>query len=331
MKIRVCPVCDQKMASAHYCKTCRRFVRHPYIRNVNYYMNEQPPQANHNQEEFRQEHRLAPHIPPSPPLPGKTYAGEQWRPVGQHGAPNGSKVPFVIFIILLFTVVLVMLGVGLFFRNDRLSEDVWSTVEDRTTAFEPDEWTPDDYNLDDFNLDEWVENFEELTNEEVILAGEACNTCGHFQTTGQEMDEMVVQFIKEEGYRVDSRTEYSRNERYGDGDTWFSSSVVYYLKTATPDTYPMVSVDADTATGQLHEVGIVLEEPEAVVEMSRKVLSFLAEMGEYENDEEVTESMLAELTDAFEWDDEFSMQTGGVDIYGYVFDGDYMVYISCEL
>ena len=40
---KVCPICDQVMTSAHYCKTCRSFIRHPYIREADYYLNERHP------------------------------------------------------------------------------------------------------------------------------------------------------------------------------------------------------------------------------------------------------------------------------------------------
>lgn len=37
---RICPICDQVMDSAHYCKTCRRWVKNPWVRDVGYYLNE---------------------------------------------------------------------------------------------------------------------------------------------------------------------------------------------------------------------------------------------------------------------------------------------------
>ena len=40
---RVCPICDQVMKSAHYCRNCKSFVRNPYIRETDYYLNERHP------------------------------------------------------------------------------------------------------------------------------------------------------------------------------------------------------------------------------------------------------------------------------------------------
>lgn len=317
MQIRVCPVCDQKMTSAHYCKTCRRFVRHPYIRNTNYYINEQPPHSESNYIETGQANRRATQNI------GKTSVQEQWRPVKQKA--GSSKAPFVAFIALLIAVVAAMLGVGLYFRYEEVQENVWTTIIEETTEFDP-----ENFDLDDFGLEDLVEDYEELTDMEVVLAGEACNTCGHFQMTGQEMERMIVNLIKEGEYRVDSRDENSFNERYEDGGTWFSSSVTFYLEKEENHSYPLISIDSDTATGQLHEVDIGLADPAETVELTGKVLSYLAEKDDFVNDGTTVEMVLAGLKEAFDQDEDYRYQIGDVRISGYVFDNDYSVYISCE-
>ncbi len=43
MKYRICPVCDQKMKTAHYCSNCRAWVKNPWVREVDYYLNERHP------------------------------------------------------------------------------------------------------------------------------------------------------------------------------------------------------------------------------------------------------------------------------------------------
>lgn len=43
MKKRVCPVCEREMKSAHYCSFCKSWVKEPYIREINYYLNESHP------------------------------------------------------------------------------------------------------------------------------------------------------------------------------------------------------------------------------------------------------------------------------------------------
>ena len=44
MKRRYCPYCDQKMTSGLYCSGCKRIVWHPYVQDVDYYLNERHPQ-----------------------------------------------------------------------------------------------------------------------------------------------------------------------------------------------------------------------------------------------------------------------------------------------
>ena len=44
MKQRYCPYCDQKMTSGLYCSGCKRIVWHPYMQDVDYYLNERHPQ-----------------------------------------------------------------------------------------------------------------------------------------------------------------------------------------------------------------------------------------------------------------------------------------------
>ena len=40
MKQKYCPYCDQKMTSGLYCSGCKRIVWHPYVQDVDYYLNE---------------------------------------------------------------------------------------------------------------------------------------------------------------------------------------------------------------------------------------------------------------------------------------------------
>ncbi len=40
---RICPICDRVMKMPHYCTTCKSWVRHPYVRDVTYYLNERHP------------------------------------------------------------------------------------------------------------------------------------------------------------------------------------------------------------------------------------------------------------------------------------------------
>ena len=41
---RICPICDQEMKNSHFCTVCRKWVSHPYMVNMDFYMNERHPQ-----------------------------------------------------------------------------------------------------------------------------------------------------------------------------------------------------------------------------------------------------------------------------------------------
>lgn len=43
MKKKICPVCDRELTAAGYCKLCRRLVLRPLVREIDYYLNETPP------------------------------------------------------------------------------------------------------------------------------------------------------------------------------------------------------------------------------------------------------------------------------------------------
>ncbi len=45
---KICPICDQKMKTAHYCANCKCWVKEPLTINVDYYLNERHPQNEHD-------------------------------------------------------------------------------------------------------------------------------------------------------------------------------------------------------------------------------------------------------------------------------------------
>ena len=48
---RICPICDQVMKSSHFCWNCRTWIKHPYEREMNFYLNERHP-GNESQCEY---------------------------------------------------------------------------------------------------------------------------------------------------------------------------------------------------------------------------------------------------------------------------------------
>lgn len=44
MAIYVCPICDHKMKSKHFCTNCRSYIKEPFVREMTYYLNERHPE-----------------------------------------------------------------------------------------------------------------------------------------------------------------------------------------------------------------------------------------------------------------------------------------------
>lgn len=92
---RICPICDQAMKSAHYCKNCKSWVKHPYVRDAAYYLNERHPQDEtgcsyhdmDSQRVLRAEQKVM--RQPSD-LPGKTGSN---MPSGASASPDGVWKP----------------------------------------------------------------------------------------------------------------------------------------------------------------------------------------------------------------------------------------------
>lgn len=36
----ICPICDKAMPTDHFCPNCRQWIKNPWTRDVNYYLNE---------------------------------------------------------------------------------------------------------------------------------------------------------------------------------------------------------------------------------------------------------------------------------------------------
>lgn len=96
---KLCPVCDQVMQSSNYCRTCHRFVRNPYIRDINYYLNESHPRNDadcsyHNGPTVQQQMMPAGQSRPIGQAGQSRPVGQagQSRPIGQAGEsrPTGQ-------------------------------------------------------------------------------------------------------------------------------------------------------------------------------------------------------------------------------------------------
>ncbi|GEM_PF-4256490 len=319
MEIRVCPVCDQKMSSAHYCKTCRRYVRHPFIRKVNYYLNEQGPRVSESSIEPQRNVPVQPMQNRNTPI---STGQNQWQPVKPSGHDD-KRVPIVLLAAVIIGIFFVagFLAIAFELRRDHSSVSVESFIFGDDSA----EYT------DELGLEEMVEDYEELDADEVREAGAACSSYGHFHTTGYEMEDVLFELIAEEEFIIEERQEYSYNERYSDGTTWFSNGVYFYLESDTEEVYPMLGLDYDTATDALHEVDLILEDPEKIVEITEYVLNYLIDNDDFVPDPAAVEAIKTGLLESFENDEEFTYLIEDVGVYGYVYEGVYVVYIVSEI
>lgn len=272
MKKKICPVCDQEIRSLNYCRICRRFVRKPYIREINYYLNETHP---------RKEADCSYHK-------GRPQAGWQRRtPPGETGRPGyqtshrqqpirtaaKESNKWILFLAVFF--VMVFLGSTRFFRfaATRLNH----MGPDRGYDIDPGFYEPD-WN---FAAGE-EEGRRELEDAEVRAAGERCTVYAHFSVTLDEVETEIVEIVEHHGYRLRNRGVYSYNTRYAGGDgNVFSSYCTWtsYKIEEEPYSYQKVYFNHDTVTDELHEIGITLNDREQVLVISGEVLELLTTMG----------------------------------------------------
>ena len=105
---RICPICEQVMHSSHYCKYCRRWVRHPYIREVGYYLNERHP----SDETTCSYHYGNDSKPVRKKTGGWSLDGKEWSqatpPIRQEQPKRAKNNGFITFIVIL--VIIRMIG-----------------------------------------------------------------------------------------------------------------------------------------------------------------------------------------------------------------------------
>lgn len=344
---RICPICDQKMNAPKYCKTCRRMIKQPYLRDVTYYLNERHPdseaecsyhQNNKTQGDYKmpewpvQQGRAVRQAQTSPVQLANNQAGgldrprpvtmAGWKPATQNGIDRGVNktkwfgsglVALVIISIMIFRMISAFQE-QLPYENSR---ELLSSLLDQT-----------DEDDSDYFTDGMFAEYEELDEADVIAEGQPCTLNGHFPIHGVDVETRLRQFIMESDVIIKSEDAYSYNERYDDGETWFCSYVVYMMESEDEESYESISVDFDTGTGALHGVDIAFADPAVAIEFTVNILGFLQESGAVDVDMEEVEAMNAELKEAFEAGEDYQGTLDYCYVDGYIFDDCYNVYIS---
>lgn len=341
---RICPVCDQKMKFAHYCTNCRSWVSHPWLREVDYYLNERHP-AGETGCTYHQPETPDRSQPSSRPASrtgnaqGKTAGSQKRTPArstgtfdtapaktaGAYGsAPTESARPFskpigktkdpkVVLLILILIAVIRMLA--------DLGASLVSTVSQKVQVQEY------DIDLGLYGTEEYEYSYEELSDEEARAAGKSCNGSAHFGIQGKDVEQAVKKALEACGCGLAGIERYSSNGRDSDGTTWYDSYTVLMVREQVSDTQPYIEIGYDTVTGELHSVYVNLEKREDVLSVLEAFLRLMAEGEQPELPEGYEEQMSDVVVPLMAQTESFTYEFGDLELYGSNYDSIYSLSI----
>lgn len=363
---RICPVCDQVMKSAHYCRTCRSWVKDPWVREVGYYLNERHPQNEtgcsyheSNQVWERQsrqgkasakpnvarEHTFRPNttrpnasqpnIPrpnvsqpntsrPNtpwtdifPPGGGKTAAAQ---PKSRAGASKKNKnISLILIIIIAIYITFMLVGAGLAGSLRR------SLIDWYGSGFE---FYMGNHGNEVYETAPAEQVYHELEDVAVIAAGEACSLHGHFNIQGEALQQPLEEILNGLGYDLEDCYKYSTNLIYDSGESWYDTMISMDLAWDESDTYQYIELNYDTATGELHEVNVVMADDAAAVEVAAAVLKYMEDAGAIPQDQACSESVKEELKSRLLSGENMYCTVGDVEISAFSHSDSYGIYIS---
>lgn len=350
---KICPICDQVMHGQHYCRSCRSWVKEPYVRDVTYYLNESHPAGEigcsyHNAGDHADAVRTgagqgSTTIPWSPkPAGGQNLAGGQkpvsgqktaegqgttaqstWPARGQRPAKSSKSknksrgIVLAVIILVLFKVLPSLITRGI--------QAIENTVFE-TSGLEY------DVDMGGFYGEEesWDTDYQELEDDVVIAAGQQCNSIEHFDISKEEVRKIMELLAEEYGLAVEESMSYSYNEAYENGATWYATWVDYALKDENGNTKLYIEVDCDTATGALHEIDITVEQPEQLKTAAKDMLDLLEAHGAMPGEENCASVVEEELIPALSDMGTYHIQSGTVCVSGYSQEDICTVYIYRE-
>lgn len=269
---KICPICDQVMGTSHYCKNCRSWIRHPYVRDVSYYLNE---------SHLSGEVDCSYHYGTDPAsdrgghaggwAPGpKTTAGRPMVSLGPIRRDPPHRVGKTKNLIVIITILAVIKLIG--WCVD-LGVDAMITSKTAEPEY--------DVDLGGFYGEEetWGTEYIELEDEEVIAAGIACSREYHFAVSGKELEEPILEILEDHDIAVEDIDTYSYNNQYENGDTLYVTWTNYAFAEGETDSYDSLEVEYDTATGELHEIYMTLGDIHVLTELTGDVLELLKSRG----------------------------------------------------
>lgn len=358
---RVCPICDQVMHSRHYCKICKSWIKNPYVRDVTFYLNERHPaeemdcsyhngthpadmpkpmpgtgtQKPGNQAAVKKTEKATSPWTPNPAgnagASGNQRRGNVMQPAaagssgsrGTHGTAKTTRNSrkskntgiIIVVIILLALKVLPSLAVHSFHSIERAVSQVVGSEYD--------------VDMGDFSGEDesWAVDYHELEDREVVAAGEQCNSVGHFDITGTKAKQLMEYLVGDYGLALEERGQYSYNEAYEDGTTWYATWVDCSLKGRIDRGEEYIELEYDTATRALHQINVVVEDPERLQAMTRDILNLMNNHDAMLPDENCAQTVDAELAQALVNDGMYELQSGSVCVDAYSEGSNYSVYI----
>lgn len=322
---RICPVCDQIMKSPHYCRTCRHWVKNPWVRDVDYYLNERHPQnetncAYHERSPERTANQSRPTQSRTKQIRPKQATAQPNRP--RQSAPKGTnekkkQINLVLVIVIAIYLTFMLVGNGLIGGVGRLLSGSHSSGSSAIY-----------YEEEIFDTDSAQAAYHELEDEAVIAAGEACNSRGHFDIQGEELLEPLEKMLEGMGYEVEDCYSYSFNEIYDGGESWFDTMISVDLAQGDNDTYQYIEINYDTATGQLHEVDVMMADAEAALEMAISVLEYLEDAEVIDRSQTRSDIAREEIGGAVLQGNNIYCTYGEVEISGFSHNDGCGIYIS---
>lgn len=389
MMQRICPICDQTMTSAHYCRNCRSWIRNPWMREVTYYLNERHPQneqgcSYHNEGSYGANTdgnpvpgRLSPKpfvtrqapaqtaarpgvqgsrataVPNQPRTNGSGASGPAAGRTGTRSTGAGGTRPnvpglnvsgqnasepnvlrtgrqsrntFGLSKIILLVIVIIFV-IHILSALILTVKKVVYIYSDNAVEYDVDLGNYVREDAEEFDADA---DYRELDDSAVISIGKACTGMEHFQVQGPVLEESVCNIMREYGYQVNNADTFSRNEVFGSGESWYQTWLSIELEREQGEGYQYVDLNYDTATGQLHQVEIFLQDPQAAAGTAGKIIELLRECKAFPEDSGWVDEIDRQIAYHFLQKSDFYFWCDGVLIDGYFYDNGCNVYISRE-
>lgn len=279
---KICPICDQVMKTSHFCTNCRSWVKHPYVREVNYYLNERHPEneaacsyhgvGETDHGKHGQTQKSGGGWIPAAGRPVKqpwmsSVGRSQTADTPRNGRP--SRKFLILFVIL--WLLLALAGNILPLLRKALTHFDDSPGYSQL-APEPD--TGWEQGLEEGQEEDEADGFvetelREAREDAVQAAGERCNSDDHFPVVLSDLEEPVRQALEHNGYKIEETESYSTNYEAvrSDGEveyTYYNRYVTFWIQ-SEGENYPYVELNCDTATEELHSIDFWLQDEDPAI------------------------------------------------------------------